>query len=106
MIINQNKIVFFLLFIAQFLTAQAPSAKDDYDTAEINTTLNVSAPGVLVNDTDPDFDDVLTILEFSVNGISYSAGETASFGQGSITIIADGSFTFIPIPNYTGNVLS
>jgi gliding motility-associated-like protein len=104
MIISQNKIVFFLLFIVHFLTAQAPSAIDDYDTAEINTTLNVSAPGVLVNDTDPDVDDVLTILEFSVNGISYLVGETANFGQGSITIIADGSFTFIPIANYTGNV--
>ena len=45
-------------------------------------------------------------MEFSVNGISYSVGETANFGQGSITIIGDGSFTFIPIPNYTGNVLS
>ena len=63
MIISKNKIVFFL-FIAHFLTAQAPSAIDDYDTAEINTTLNVSAPGVLVNDTDPDVGDVLTVLEF------------------------------------------
>ena len=57
-----------------------------------------------MNDTDPDVGDVLTVLEFSVDGISYAAGETASFGQGSITIIADGSFTFIPTPNYIGDV--
>ena len=104
MIIPQNKIVFFFLFIAHFLTAQAPSAIDDYGTAEINTTLNISAPGVLVNDTDPDVGDLLTVLEFSVDGISYSAGETASFEQGSITIIADGSFTFIPSTDYIGDV--
>lgn len=104
MIMPRYKIVFFFFLIAHYLSAQAPSALDDYDTAEINTTLNVIAPGVLVNDTDPDVADVLTVLEFSVNGISYSAGETASFGQGSITIIADGSFTFIPISNYIGNV--
>ena len=85
MIIPQNKIVFFLLFIAHFLTAQAPSAIDDYGTAEINTTLNVSAPGVLVNDTDADVGDVLTVLEFSVDGILYAAGETASFGPVSYT---------------------
>ena len=46
MIIPQNKIVFFLLFIVHFLTAQATSAIGDYDTAEINTTLNVIALGV------------------------------------------------------------
>ena len=102
MIIPQNKIVFFLLFIAHFLTAQAPSAIDDYGTTEINTTLNVSAPGVLVNDTDAD--GVLTVSAFSVEGISYSVGETAIFRQGSITIIADGSYTFIPIADYTGVV--
>ena len=43
-------------------------------------------------------------MEFSVDGISYSAGETASFEQGSITIIADGSFTFIPSTDYIGDV--
>ena len=68
----------------------------------INTTLNVSAPGVLVNDTDAD--GVLTVSAFSVEGISYSVGETAIFRQGSITIIADGSYTFIPIADYTGVV--
>ncbi|TXD56471.1 Ig-like domain-containing protein [Polaribacter sp. IC063] len=83
--------------------AQAPFAQNDYDTAEINTTLNVIAPGVLVNDTNPD-DDELAVIEFLVNGISYTAGQTAFFPQGSITITTDGSYTFTPTPSFIGDV--
>ena len=104
MIKKHFKIVFFLFLATQNLLAQfSPSAQVDYDTAEINTTLNVSAPGVIVNDTDAD-GDTLTVTEFLVNGISYLAGQTAVFGQGSITITTEGGYTFIPNLNYTGNV--
>ncbi|SDS08777.1 gliding motility-associated C-terminal domain-containing protein [Polaribacter sp. KT25b] len=86
------------------MVAQTPPiAKVDYDTAEINTTLSVDAPGVLANDTDIDVDDILTVITFNVNGSSFLAGETASFSQGSIVINADGSYTFIPTLNYTGD---
>jgi gliding motility-associated-like protein len=104
MLKKHNKILFFFLLIAQFLVAQTPpSAKVDYDTAEINTTLNVTAPGVLANDTDIDVDDVLTVTEFLVNGVSFLAGQTAIFTQGSITIKEDGSYTFIPALDYNGD---
>tara|TARA_R110001592_G_scaffold24026_2_gene93305 strand:+ start:2285 stop:6367 length:4083 start_codon:yes stop_codon:yes gene_type:complete len=102
---NHFKILFFFLLLSQFLVAQVPpSAKVDYDTAEINTTLNVNAPGVLANDTDADEDDILTVTQFSVNGISYLAGQIAVLAEGNITINADGSYSFIPLVNYTGNV--
>ncbi len=99
--------IIFILFFVQFLFAQKdpqhpPVANNDFDTAEINTTLTVDAPGVLKNDTDED-GDKLSVTTFSVNGTSYNAGQTATFTQGSITIKADGSFTFIPTTGYTGN---
>jgi len=101
---NQLRALFLLLFLSQFLVAQIPpSARIDYDTAELNTTLTVDAPGVLVNDTDVD-GDVLTVTEFTVNGSSFLAGETAFLGQGSITISADGGYTFIPNAGFTGGV--
>jgi gliding motility-associated-like protein len=80
-----------------------PEAKDDYDTAEINSTLNVSAPGLLVNDTDID-NNPLKVVSFLINQINYSIGETASFKEGNITLNTNGSFIFIPAKDYTGNV--
>jgi gliding motility-associated-like protein len=103
---NHLNILFFFLLLSQFLVAQVPpSAKVDYDTAEINTTLNVIAPGVLANDTDADEDDILTVSQFSINGISYLAGQIAVLAEGNITINADGSYTFVPTLNYTGNTI-
>lgn len=105
MIKNSQKIVFFFLFLTQFLVAQSPpSANIDYDTADINTTLTVAAPGVMANDSDIDVDDVLTVTRFFVNGVAFNAGETANFGQGNMTINADGSYTFVPTTGYKGNV--
>ena len=80
-----------------------PEAFNDYDTAEVNTLLSVSAPGVLANDTDAD-NNVLTVTSFTINGINFVAGQTASFSQGNITMNTDGSYNFTPNANYTGNV--
>ena len=80
-----------------------PEAKDNYDTVEINTPLNVNAPGVLINDTDQD-NNSLSITGFTVNNTIYAIGDTATFSEGSVTFKADGSYTFIPTENYTGNV--
>lgn len=102
--INKNILLLFSLVFYQFIIAQTPPvAEDDYDTAEINTALNVNAPGVLVNDTDSD-NDQLSVTQFMVNGASYTVGQTASFTQGTITFNANGSFVFTPSTNYTGNV--
>ncbi len=80
-----------------------PVANDDYDTVEVNTTLNVPASGVLVNDNDPDNNSLL-IVDFTVNGTVYTVGQIASLAEGDFTMNSDGSFSFVPTPNYTGNV--
>lgn len=80
-----------------------PIANTDVDTADINTTLNVNAPGLLANDTDAD-GDTLTITQFTVSGTTYSAGQTANLPEGNLTINADGSYTFVPTPGYIGPV--
>uniref|UniRef100_UPI003F69C081 T9SS type B sorting domain-containing protein n=1 Tax=Polaribacter sp. TaxID=1920175 RepID=UPI003F69C081 len=81
----------------------APIPLDDYDTVEINTTLNVATPGVLINDTDIN-EDELTVTEFVINGIGYLAGEVAEISEGSFTLNLDGSYQFIPTTDYFGDV--
>ncbi|SFJ17310.1 CshA-type fibril repeat-containing protein [Phyllobacterium sp. CL33Tsu] len=86
---------------------QPPVAGDDTGTTLEDTTLSVPASsGLLTNDTDVD-GDPLTITEFTVAGdpTVYSAGDTATIaGVGNLTINADGSYTFVPAPNYNGPV--
>ncbi|WP_339881903.1 cadherin-like domain-containing protein [Polaribacter vadi] len=88
------------------LPPEPPVARTDYDTVDINTTLNVPAPGVFINDTDANEEDDLNVTQFSVNGMNYTAGTTASLSEGTITIAADGSYIFIPTTDYTGIVLT
>tara|TARA_R110002126_G_scaffold291495_1_gene453193 strand:+ start:21833 stop:25903 length:4071 start_codon:yes stop_codon:yes gene_type:complete len=95
--------LFFSLFVVCSIIAQVPRARIDYDTADINTTLNVPAPGVLINDTDSG-GNALTVTQFFANGSVFNAGQTANIAEGSITIAADGSYTFIPLTGYTGQV--
>ena len=94
MIKNNYRILLFSLLFCQFVTAQtAPVANNDSYSTETNTPLNISVPGLLGNDTDAD-GDALSVTEFSVNGDSYTVGQTATFPQGTITIRTDGSFSF------------
>jgi alpha-tubulin suppressor-like RCC1 family protein len=66
-----------------------PSALDDSYSTNQNTTITVVAPGVLSNDTDEDGDLLSAIL---VSGP----------GNGTLTLNADGSFTYTPAANYAG----
>src|SRR5207249_2040184 len=63
-------------------------ADDSYTTPE-DTTLTVTAPGVLANDTDVDGDPLTAIL---VNGPAH----------GTLSLNNDGSFTYTPALNYNG----
>jgi VCBS repeat-containing protein len=65
------------------------AANDAYSTAE-DTTLTVNAPGVLGNDSDPD-DDTLSAVR--VSGPSH----------GTLSLKADGSFTYSPDDNFNGS---
>ncbi len=61
---------------------------DNYATAE-DVPLNVPAPGVLVNDSDPDGDPLTAVL---VNSPS----------SGSVTLNPNGSFGYIPASGFSG----
>ncbi len=68
----------------------APVAEDDAYSVEENTTLNVAAPGVLANDSDVDGDLLTAVLVSDVS-------------NGSLTLNADGSFSYTPAPDYSGS---
>ena len=68
----------------------APVAVDDTYATDEDTGLNVAAPGVLGNDTDVDVDFLTAAL---VSGTS----------NGSLTLNADGSFTYTPNANFNGS---
>ncbi len=65
-------------------------APDDFYTTHANETLNVSAPGVLVNDTDTNPNAVLKAVLASQPT------------HGSVALNSDGSFTYTPDHNYVG----
>ncbi len=85
----------------------APTVVDDKAETNEDTTLEVAEDkGVLANDTDVEGDS-LSVSGFSVEGVtgSFKAGETATIaGVGTLTLNADGSYTFVPATNYNGSV--
>ena len=64
------------------------AANDAYPVNE-DTPLTVPAPGVLGNDSDPD-------------GNPITAVKVSDPTHGTVTLNADGSFTYTPAPNYIG----
>ncbi|HZY83378.1 MAG TPA: N,N-dimethylformamidase beta subunit family domain-containing protein, partial [Gemmataceae bacterium] len=66
-----------------------PVATNDSYGARKNVPLSVAAPGVLANDTDP-------------NGLSLTAVLVSGPSHGTLTLNADGSFTYTPATDYTG----
>jgi CshA-type fibril repeat protein len=71
----------------------------------ISTNQGTIATGsILTNDTDAD-GDTLSVLQFTVGGVSYNVGTSVSIpGKGTITVAADGTYTFTPIATYSGSV--
>jgi hypothetical protein len=68
----------------------SPKAKNDSYSTDEDTTLKVSAPGVLTNDSDPDGDPLTASLR---SGPS----------DGSLTLNSNGSFTYKPDLNFYGS---
>ncbi len=78
---------------AQDVTAVAQTSplvavNDSYNT-DINTTLDVAAPGVQAND-------------YSVLGGTFTSQLVTSTSHGMLTLNANGSFTYVPQSGYTG----
>jgi VCBS repeat-containing protein len=71
------------------VTDNAPVATNDNYGTGTSTTLNVSAPGVLGNDTDADNDPLTAVLVSNVS-------------NGSLMLNSDGSFTYTPTTGFTG----
>jgi VCBS repeat-containing protein len=67
----------------------APTATNDSYNATEDTPLTVGVPGVLANDTDPD-------------GNALTAAVVATVTHGTLTLNANGSFTYTPAANYSG----
>ncbi len=81
----------------------APVANADTAAALEDTPVSGN---VLANDTDID-GPALSISQFSIGGTTYAAGSTATLpGVGTLVMLADGSYTFTPAPNFNGAVPS
>lgn len=70
---------------------QPPLALEDFYTMDQDSVLTIGKPGVVINDTDPDR---TTLTAFVV---SYPV-------NGDLLFNANGSFTYIPLPEWYGNV--
>jgi len=66
-----------------------PEANNDVYTTAEDTLLTTDAPGVLLNDTDPDGDTLNAVL-------------VSNPSHGTVTLNANGSFTYRPNTNYNG----
>ena len=76
------------------------------DEAQVNQgdTLVISPLlGVLSNDTDPDSDQ-LSVVSFTISGVSYPVGTTVLLSEGQLIVNADGSYTFIPSSSFIGQL--
>jgi len=66
-----------------------PVANDDYYTTNEDTTLTITAPGVLTNDTDPENDPL-------------TAYKVTDPTHGTLNLNTNGGFTYTPDNNYNG----
>lgn len=74
-----------------------PNAFPDSYFVEPNTTLTVDAPGVLGNDSDPDGDGIIALLD-----IGPSNGTLEPRGSDLLQLTLDGAFTYTPDTDFIG----
>lgn len=84
-------------------TEQAPVAIANDGFNEFN---QIITGNVLLTAKDPD-NDPLSVSNFSIYGIqeTYNSGQTATIpGVGQFTLQSNGSYTFVPVQDYSGSV--
>lgn len=80
-----------------------PVAQADSQTVAYGTT---ASGNVLTNDSDVD-GDALSVTQFVVNGVTYTAGQTVTLvNVGALVVNANGSYSFVPASGYSGTVPS
>ena len=75
------------------------------DTATVAEDSGPATGNVLANDSD--VDDTLSVAAFQIAGVagSFTAGQTATIaGVGTLSLAADGSYSFAPLANWNGAV--
>lgn len=77
------------LRVLTYLNRPPVAANDSYAVAE-DTTLSVSAPGILANDSDPD-------------GSTLTASIASAPSHGTVALASNGSFQYIPANDYFGS---
>jgi gliding motility-associated-like protein len=78
-----------------------PTAVDDI----VTTPEDVTATGnVLTNDSDPDTGNILSVTGFVWNGTSYLPEASVTSQSGTLTLNANGTFSFAPALHYYGSV--
>uniref|UniRef100_UPI002FDB88FA Ig-like domain-containing protein n=1 Tax=Arsukibacterium sp. TaxID=1977258 RepID=UPI002FDB88FA len=71
------------------------------DTYQVDEDTQLTG-NIFSNDTDVD-GHTLTLQSFVINGVTYTPGSEAIVtGQGTLSIAADGNFTFTPAANWSG----
>jgi len=88
---------------ARLIMNTTPVVVDDNATGTEDTPLTGN---VLTNDKGSGNPaSVITVTNFTVGGVTYTAGQTATIaGVGTISIGTNGSYTFTPVANYNGTV--
>ncbi|MGL4898587.1 MAG: retention module-containing protein, partial [Shewanella sp.] len=82
---------------------------EDYQIVLTNDTNTVDEDtdaigNVLINDSASNIDSNLSVVSFTVNGNTVTAGSTVILESGSLVINADGSYKFTPSANWNGQV--
>jgi VCBS repeat-containing protein len=75
--------------ITVYANSSPPTARDDTYATPVNTSLDIAAPGLLLNDSDP-------------NNLPLSAFLVSAPRNGTLTLNYDGSFSYVPQAGFQG----
>jgi hypothetical protein len=87
------------------LTLAVTPVNDDFSDADVSATgLEDSAITGNVLTGSSSVDGALSVVSFQIGGTTYTAGQTANLAIGTLTIAANGNYSFTPAANFNGTV--